>query len=399
MTYKPKDIIADALSEQQKADLLAQDKREKDQGVDLLKPRLDIKKLAEIDKTFYPPPRTPVEGLIIEGCTILAGAGKIGKSWLAFHLCMAVAAGKPFLGRKTTQGNVLYLALEDVEESIQERAKLLRTKSGIVKEDYAPFLDIVTQAPPVKEGLIPMIEDWLSEHKDAVMICIDVMQKVRGITPGNRNAYQDDYAFLTEFTGFAKKHRIAVVLLHHLNKRDVRTLSDPFDSLSGSTGILGTTDTGLLLHRSRGQNQGTLQVASRRLQDIRNLILNFDSGYWSVISEQNAEVIARQAYEQNEVAQLIKAMLQDHPHGFIFTSVELMQESTKRLGKYVTDTPTATTQAVKKVMDDLHLYDNILVEPYRAGGGGKRGFKVTRSVTSVNGIIPSLSEVQTTMND
>ena len=38
-----------------------------------------------------------VENLLYPGLYILAGAPKIGKSWLALDLCLSVAEGEPFL--------------------------------------------------------------------------------------------------------------------------------------------------------------------------------------------------------------------------------------------------------------------------------------------------------------
>lgn len=53
-------------------------------------------------------------GLIPEGVTILGGKPKIGKSWLALDMCLAVAAGRTCLGDTVPiEGDVLYAALED----------------------------------------------------------------------------------------------------------------------------------------------------------------------------------------------------------------------------------------------------------------------------------------------
>src|SRR6476659_8073847 len=46
-----------------------------------------------------PEPRWAVPGIICEGVTLLAGQPKVGKSWLALNLAVAVAAGGKALGR------------------------------------------------------------------------------------------------------------------------------------------------------------------------------------------------------------------------------------------------------------------------------------------------------------
>ena len=66
---------------------------------------------------LYAQPLEPVEylvdGLLAPGLYILGGSPKVGKSWMALQLCLAVCGGLAFLGRKTTRAEVLYLALED----------------------------------------------------------------------------------------------------------------------------------------------------------------------------------------------------------------------------------------------------------------------------------------------
>ena len=62
-----------------------------------------------------------VDNLITQGLFILAGAPKIGKSWLALDICLSIAKGENVLNAKTTQGTALYLCLEDSRIRIQNR--------------------------------------------------------------------------------------------------------------------------------------------------------------------------------------------------------------------------------------------------------------------------------------
>lgn len=383
MTYDPKAI---ALSDA--AEIIRLNEQEKQQGADILKPRLQTRKLADIVDTVYPDLKQPVKGLIVEGATVLAGGSKIGKSWMALHLCMAVAAGVPFLERQTDQGSVLYLALEDSERRIQQRTKKLSLKTGIGKDQYAPFIELTPQAPTVKDGLIEMLETWITDHPDARLICIDVMQKVRGITPGNRNAYQDDYAYLTTFADLAKKHRIAILLLHHVNRRDDKSIGDPFDRISGSNGIMGTVDTAMILTKKRGQNQATLKIEGRDVS-ADDMILNFDDCLWTVISEHAAEHDAKQTYESNPVVRLIRDIMKDHPNGVTMTYADFMKESMNRYGLYVTNTPTETSKTITQLRDELELYDDIIAEPYRRSD--RRGLKLSKR-------LPHLDTMQTRMD-
>lgn len=50
-----------------------------------------------------------VDNLISQGLFILAGAPKIGKSWLALDICLRVAKGESMLNAATSQGTALSL--------------------------------------------------------------------------------------------------------------------------------------------------------------------------------------------------------------------------------------------------------------------------------------------------
>lgn len=62
-----------------------------------------------------------IDGMISTGLFILAGAPKIGKSWLALDIALSIAKGEKVLGRETKCGIALYLSLEDSHTRIQNR--------------------------------------------------------------------------------------------------------------------------------------------------------------------------------------------------------------------------------------------------------------------------------------
>lgn len=54
-----------------------------------------------------------VDGIISTGLFVLAGAPKVGKSWLALDMALSISKGEEFLYRETKRGTALYLCLED----------------------------------------------------------------------------------------------------------------------------------------------------------------------------------------------------------------------------------------------------------------------------------------------
>lgn len=62
-----------------------------------------------------------VDRMIYSGVHILSGGPRIGKFRIMLDMCLAVAKGGNFLGRKTEQGQAAYMALEDTFISLQSR--------------------------------------------------------------------------------------------------------------------------------------------------------------------------------------------------------------------------------------------------------------------------------------
>ena len=60
----------------------------------------------DLQNRTYEPTHFLVDELIPEGLHILAGAPKIGKSWLALWLCLCVSQGQPLWNFAVTQGEL-----------------------------------------------------------------------------------------------------------------------------------------------------------------------------------------------------------------------------------------------------------------------------------------------------
>jgi hypothetical protein len=78
-----------------------------------------------LDKQVFPEPAWAVPGIIPEGCCILSGHPKIGKSFLVLAIALAAANGDEVLGVCVEQRPALYLALEDDARRLQHRARKL----------------------------------------------------------------------------------------------------------------------------------------------------------------------------------------------------------------------------------------------------------------------------------
>ena len=164
----------------------------------------------DLQNRTYDPTPFLVDELIPEGLHILAGAPKIGKSWLALWLCLCVSQGQPLWNFATTQGEVLYLSLEDSFQRIQ-------TRLFDLTEDAPSTLHFAIMADTLKHGLEQQIEQFLTEHPDTKLVVIDTLQRVRS-TGNDSNLYANDYQDIGLLKQLADKRHIAILLIHHLRK-------------------------------------------------------------------------------------------------------------------------------------------------------------------------------------
>jgi len=93
---------------------------------------------ALMDKTF-PSINYIVPGYVCEGLTVLAGAPKLGKSWLTLGWALAIASETPAFGTIPVMGgDVLYLALEDNQRRLKARLLHMGTRSRMRERSGEP---------------------------------------------------------------------------------------------------------------------------------------------------------------------------------------------------------------------------------------------------------------------
>lgn len=105
-----------------------------------------------------------IENLLYTGVYILAGAPKIGKSFLVAQIAHHVSTGQDLWGYKVHQGTVLYLALEDDESRLQRRMFRMFGVEGTSSLHFA------TSAKMIGSGLDEQLEKFVRGHSDTKLI-------------------------------------------------------------------------------------------------------------------------------------------------------------------------------------------------------------------------------------
>ncbi|WP_316192414.1 MULTISPECIES: AAA family ATPase [unclassified Bradyrhizobium] len=199
-------------------------------------------RLRELRKKKFPPQKWIVPDLLTEGVTVLGGKPKVGKSWLALDVALAVQAGGEVLGKKVEQGSVLFLALEDTDRRIQARVdKVLGTFKG-----EWPDLAYYTEWPKLAEDGVEAIRHWLRDADNPRLVVVDVLEQVRKHEDGRskKTQYSADYEVLAPLRALAGEFRVSILVVHHLRKASA---DDPMDQLSGTLGLNGAVDAAILL--------------------------------------------------------------------------------------------------------------------------------------------------------
>ena len=169
------------------------------------------------------------------------------------------------------QGDVLYLALEDNFNRLQNRLKQMAgrdAKSASLlaqaareseKEDISR-LHLATASFGLQDGLLEQIHNFLAVHSDTNLIAIDTLEHIRN-GEQNSNLYACDYQDMNRLREITDKHNVTLMLIHHTRKMYD---PDPLNTISGSTGLIGAVDGVLVLEKSkRTGSEAKLTIANR----------------------------------------------------------------------------------------------------------------------------------------
>lgn len=254
---------------------------------------------AELMLTVFAATRWAVRGLISEGVNLLVGAPKLGKSWLALCIAVAIASGGKALGRIAVEGgDVLYLALEDTGRRLQSRL------AAVLGDEPAPErLHLAVECAPLPDGGAARIADWLHQHPDARLVIVDVFARIRGTSNGNEGRYESDYRAMSVLKDLADEYGVPFLVVHHTRKAES---TDFLDAVSGTQGLAGAADAVLVLARSRGSASAVLKVTGRDIEEAEHA-LDFDpaTGTWQLLDGPASD------YELSDTRRRILHLLRD----------------------------------------------------------------------------------------
>lgn len=264
--------------------------------LDMPERKLNTLNASELFQMDVKPTEFIINDFIPVGLVLIASPPKYGKSWLCLDMSMSVASGINFLGFTTNKCGVLYLALEDRFDRLKER--MLKISQD---KPFPAGLEISIDAPPLGEGFIEFVEDFLNDHPETKLIIIDTFIKIRGIPNGKESAYAVDSREAGALKKFADKHSIAVVLVTHTRKGI--DPSDPFVNITGTFGVAGAADDMIVLTKEKRSDSLTKMSVTGRDVTYEEYPIIFDKNLCRWVRQGDSyELAAAQQANETEYA-------------------------------------------------------------------------------------------------
>lgn len=158
-----------------------------------------------------PPPSWLVEGILSDGLTVVYGAPKTGKSFLALDWACSIATGRSWFAKQTIQHPVVYVSGEGGGGLAQRIDAWAVDRSA--KPDY---LYTVNHGVKLMQ---PWQVDYLAEDVHAVnagLLVVDTL--ARSMAGGDENSSGDMGLVISRLDQIRQEHGCGVLVVHHSGK-------------------------------------------------------------------------------------------------------------------------------------------------------------------------------------
>lgn len=241
-----------------------------------------VRNAADLQRAQFMPIQWALQDLLPEGVTILSSDPKLGKSWMVYAWCIAIATGKAIWDGRAAeqQGKALLLALEDNDRRMRRRLdKLLPTFGN-------PPIDRLFYSCdwPRGEAGVAAIREFLVANPSTRIVVIDTIAAFRNTDPGRKNAYSWDYEVGALLKPLSQEFQCAFVLVSH-NRKSGAGDTHVNQEVSGTTGLVGGVDNVFVLKRSSGNVTAVLHTDGRDIEQQLELALQLHDGRWACIGD------------------------------------------------------------------------------------------------------------------
>jgi hypothetical protein len=232
------------------------------------------------------PPESPAERWLVdqlwarEAVGFIGGQPKSFKTWMALELGVAVASGKPCLGRFEVhqRGTVLLYAAEDSPAAIRERVAGIARARGVDLD----HLGIGLIAEPMLRLDDPScrarIDATLSKVRARLLI-LDPLVRLHTSDEDSSSEVSSLHGFLR---AMQRKHHVAIAVVHHVRKT---AGGSPGQALRGSGDLFAWLDSALYLVRIKGKLVLAPQHRNRPSADPMTIELRTEPTHLAILGD------------------------------------------------------------------------------------------------------------------
>lgn len=242
-----------------------------------------------------------IDGVVTEGsCGFIAGEPKTWKSWLGYDMALSIATGADFLGHFTVRnpGPVLYIQEEDPLPVLKTRGAKIWTGKATDKLHLDSDGGIFWMPPQYEADFDPDImayvqngvtisdeawQFWLDETLEEGMagepyrmMVIDTLMMTAGSVDENR-AQEMTTKIFRPLKIMARKHNVAIKVVHHLGKSQDRQRMG--QRMLGSVANHAWGEDSLYLLRS-GKDKIKMEFESKVAPAATYSITNLENTRW-----------------------------------------------------------------------------------------------------------------------
>lgn len=267
-----------------------------------------------------------IDGLIeTEALCLLFAPPSAGKSFVSISMSAAIATGMDWLGRRTQQGAVFYLAGEG-HAGLRRRLKAWEVHNGDGLTDAPLFISKTSAALMCEESaqaVTDAIRTLCSQHGAPRLIVIDTF--ARNMGDGDENSNADVGVFINRIDKMRSEIVCAVLLVHHSGHAAT-------DRARGASALLAAMDTAFRLEKT-GSGMTMTHIKAKESEENQPLALALEQvtlpGWFDANGdEMNSAVIVAGTADACEVAPLTPS--QKH-------ALDLFRDAIKAHGQLSTD--------------------------------------------------------------
>lgn len=239
----------------------------------------------------FQPVKFIFEELVPEvGLTLIAGAPKEGKSWLALQIHC-------YLADNGLQS--LYIGFEDNERRLKSRFQSLPCKSR-QNAFFRPGITADGVAFPKGAEALEALKQLKASQPGLACIILDTVASIRQVS-SREKSYEFTVQEFSSLRSLAHNLGIALIAVHHTRKSN-QSDNSPLERILGSQGIAATAETCMVLTARTGSRDKNLFVTGKDVEQ-QDVVLKWqDPGFQIVYDDLSYGLPLRQRDVLNAIA-------------------------------------------------------------------------------------------------